>query len=303
MKTLAVYHRSVPNAKNQEKVDLLRHFAQGARSTGDTVTDVDNHNVHVADVAVIQGWVHEGSKTGAHLSLRNTVIRAQLAAGKHVVAVDSNVFLYASPGNPQHYLRYSFDDIFPSTGIYCDTVVDPDRWQKISQDMNITVKPYRTKGTHILLCLQRNGGWSMGNVTVADWAARTIAELRKYTNRHIRIRCHPGDKKSAEYVHSIRGKNVSVSTNASLLSDLQDCWAAVNHNSSAVVGAAIEGIPIFVTDMSRSQCREVANNNLARIENPLMPERTAWLQRLAMSHWCFQEVQSGQCWQHMRKFI
>jgi hypothetical protein len=303
MKTLAIYHRSVPNAKNKEKTDLLLHFAQGARAAGDNVIDAHGYSLHSADVAVIQGWVHEGSKTGQHLTLRNSVIKNQLADKKYVVAVDSNVFLYATPDNPLHYLRYSFNGIFPNTGIYCDTKIDPTRWQKISQSLNIQIKPYRTAGDHILLCLQRNGGWSMGKVSVADWARQTIAQLRQYTKRPIVVRAHPGDKKSKDYISTIQGKNVSLSTNTSLLADLKNCWAAVNHNSSAVVGAAIEGVPIFVTDCVRSQCQGVANTNLARIEYPLLPDRQAWAERLAMSHWNFDELQSGECWRHMRKFI
>lgn len=303
MTKIAVYHSSVPSTKNKEKTDLLLYFAEGARAVGDKVIDVRDYSVQPADVAVIQGWVTDGSKSSHHLSLRDNVIKQQLAAGKYVVAVDSNVFLYANPSNPLHYLRYSFNGIFPNTGIYCDTMPNPMRWQKISRAMNITIKPYRTEGNHILLCLQRNGGWSMGKLTVVDWARQTIAQLRQYTDRPIVVRCHPGDKKAGSYVHNIRGKNVSLSTNANLLDDLKNCWAAVNHNSSAVVGAVIEGVPIFITDSVRSQCQGVANTNLARIEQPLLPDRQVWAERLSMSHWNFSELVTGECWHHMRQFI
>jgi hypothetical protein len=50
--------------------------------------------------------------------------------------------------------------------------------------------------------------------------------------------------------------------------NLKHCWAAVAHNSSPTVGAAIEGIPVFVTDPARSQCRDIANTDLSQIENP-----------------------------------
>jgi hypothetical protein len=303
MKSVAVYHCSVPNAKNQEKIDLLRYFAQGAKANGDTVVNSNDYNYQPTDVAVIQGWVHEGSKSSPHLNLRNTVISKQLARNQHVVAVDSNLFLYSNTNNPQHYLRYSFNGVFPNTGIYCDNIVDPLRWQKISRALNISLKPYRSTGNHILVCLQRNGGWSMGNFDVVDWANQTIAQLRQHTDRPIVIRAHPGDKGAKNYVSRIVGKNVTVSNTPGLVADLQNCWAAVNHNSSPVVGAAIEGVPIFVTDASKSQCREIANTDLAQIENPLMPDRQPWAERLSMFHWNFDELKSGQCWRHMRKFI
>jgi hypothetical protein len=299
---VAVYHCTVPNAKNQEKIDLLRYFGQGVTAVGDQAVDVHNHSVHNTPVAVIQGWVTETVSSKGHTQLRNNVIRQQLRLKKHVVAVDSNLFLYANNSNPGHYLRYSFNGVFPNTGIYCDTKIDPVRWQKISADLSIDLRPWRTDGDHILLCLQRNGGWSMGSVNVVAWANQTIAHLRQHTQRPIRIRCHPGDKGAKDYVNQIVGTGVSISTASDLIDDLQNCWAAVNHNSSPVVGAAIEGIPIFVTDVTRSQCQDIANTDLSQIETPRMPDRLPWVQRLSMFHWNFDELRSGECWRHMRQW-
>jgi len=70
-----------------------------------------------------------------------------------------------------------------------------------------------------------------------------------------------------------------------------------------VVGAAIEGIPIFVMDSINSQCAEIANTDLSKIETPTMLDRQSWVERLGMFHWNFQELTSGECWQHIRKFI
>jgi hypothetical protein len=312
MKTVSVsvYHRTVPNVKNQEKVDVLKFFSNGAGLVGDQVIDVQDLHCRSTDVAVIQGWITNDPGTKKHLDLRNRVIKHQLENHKHVVGIDSNVFLYATPGNPHHYLRFSFNSIFPDRGNYCDSLSDPARWQKISQDLNISLKSYRTSGDHILLLLQRNGGWSMGSFDVQDWCNNTIVQLRKYTNRPIVVRAHPGDKQALAYLNPATGKckipwshNIRLSTNRELTDDLVGCWAAVNHNSSPVVGAAIEGYPIFVTDPVKSQCREIANIDFSQIENPQLPDRQQWVERLAMSHWKFDELRSGQTWAHMRKFI
>lgn len=310
MTSIAVYHRTVPNAKNPEKVNLLKFFAEGARLLGEQVIDVDDHQYRSTDVAVIQGWIADAAEA-PHLRLRNQVIQEQIQTNRRVVAVDSNLFLYATPGNPQHYLRYSFNGVFPNTGIYCDTTPTPSRWQQISQDLGIHLKDYRTTGNHILLCLQRNGGWSMGGYSVVDWAVTTIAKLRQHTQRPIRLRPHPGDRQSPRYCNEIiqlcnqRGLGLIETSidNPPLNKDLKHCWAVVNHNSSPVVGAAIEGWPVFVTDPARSQCAEIANTDLSQIENPLLPDRQKWVERLAMSHWNFNELQSGTCWRHMRDFI
>ena len=80
-------------------------------------------------------------------------------------------------------------------------------------------------------------------------------------------------------------------------------WAVVNHNSSPAVGAAIEGYPIFVTDPARSQCREIANTDLSEIETPTLFDRQSWVERISMFHWNFEELKSGECWHHMRRYI
>lgn len=296
---VAVYHKTVPNAKSQEKIDLLRYYAEGVRNSGDIAIDVNDYAVHRTDAAVIQGWVSQDT-VRPHLALRNNVIKQQ----PYTIGVDSNLFLYADTTNSQHYLRYSFNGIFPNNGIYCDDQVDPQRWQQISRDLNIHLKPYRNTGTHILLCLQRNGGWSMGSRNVVDWAVDTITALRMHTDRPIIVRAHPGDKAARNYLSSLPlTNNVRLSTNLGLVDDLRNCWAAVNNNSSPVVGAAIEGIPIFVTDPARSQCREIANTDLSKIEQPELFDRQPWAERISMFHWNFNELRSGACWQHMRRWI
>jgi hypothetical protein len=310
MTTVAIYHRTVPNAKNQEKIDLLKYFSHGVMASGDITINCDSLHYQPTDVGVIQGWIGEGPITTPHLLLRNTVIQQQLKRNKYVVAVDSNLFLYANTRNPSHYLRYSFNGVFPNTGIYCDTKIDSLRWQKISRNLNILLKDYRTNGDHILICLQRNGGWSMGKTDLQDWLIHTIDTIRKHSSRPIIVRPHPGDRASRELIRPGNPKckikfssSIQLSSNENLVDDLRNCWAAVNYNSSPVVGAAIEGIPIFVMDPKKSQCAEIANTDLSQIENPLLPNRQQWVERLAMSHWNFDELRSGECWAHMRKFI
>ncbi len=311
MKTVAIYHKSVPNAKNQEKIDLLINFSQGVKAVGDNAVDVYDYKISPAHVGIIQGWIAPGNPAvSSHTMLRDNVIKQQIHSKNYVVAVDSNLFLYANTTNPLHYLRYSFNSIFPHRGIYCDTEIDPTRWQKIANNLGIRLKDYRTSGDHVLILMQRNGGWSMDGVDVQDWANSVIDTIRQHTDRPIVIRPHPGDKDSRNYLNPANpkckikfSKRVRLSSNVNLIDDLRNCWAAINYNSSPVVGAAIEGYPIFVSDPTRSQCKEIANIDLSKIENPNLPDRQQWVERLSMFHWNFDELKSGECWSHMRKFI
>jgi hypothetical protein len=149
----------------------------------------------------------------------------------------------------------------------------------------------------------------MGNFDVQQWALDTITKIRKFSDREIIIRAHPGDKDAVNYLNPSNPKfrlgikKVKLSTNKNLLDDFRNCWAVVNHNSSPSVAAAIEGLPIFVTDSNKSQCKEIANIDFNFIEHPNLPDRQAWAERISMFHWSFDELKSGECWRHMRNFV
>jgi len=302
---VAYYGGIPPTNNNPEKPLILDNFLQGVRASGDHAVAHTGMNAVSCDVALIQGFVHEHGKSAAHLQLRQNAVNLQKKNNKRSLIVDSNLFLYADPKNTKTYLRYSFDGVFPTTGFYFDRHVDSARWQKISRDLNISLKPWRTQGNHILICLQRHGGWSMRGLSTIDWLDQTISQIRQYSRkRPIIVRTHPGDKKIKSML-KINHKNVYLSTNEKLLDDLNGAWATVVFNSSPSVASLIEGIPAFLTDPQpeHSQTYRIANADLSRLEDPELPERQAWIEKLAMCHWNFDELKSGEAWRFFRQYI
>ncbi len=302
---MAYYAGIPPNNRNLEKPLILDNFCQGVRASGDTAIQHQGMNAISCDVALIQGFVHEHGKSAAHLQLRQDAVNLQKKTNRRSLIVDSNLFLYADPTNTKTYLRYSFDGVFPTTGFYFDQDIDSTRWSKISQDLNISLKPWRAQGNHILICLQRHGGWSMGGVSVQTWLDQTIAQIRQHSRkRPIIVRTHPGDKK-IKSILKINHKNVHVSVNERLIDDLRHAWATVVYNSSPSVASLIEGVPAFITDPvpQHSQTYGVANTDLSLLENPEMPDRQSWIERIAMCHWNFNELRSGEAWQFFKKYI
>lgn len=310
LKVVSYYNVVPAKNKSQEKFDILKKFINGVNAAGDKGILYTGYQVQDSDVGMIQGWQHELGKNASHLKLRQDVINTQLIRKRYVCTADANLFLYANPNNhPWHYLRYSFNGIFPTTGIYCDNDPDPKRWQQISRDLNIKLEEKKRDGKHILICVQRNGGWSMGQTPLDQWCVDVVTELRQKTDRPIVIRLHPGDKRSHKHtpqkiVNLINYPNVTISPiGRDIKKDLKNCWAVVNHNSSAIVGPLIQGYPAFITDPEKSQCKEVAHVGFDNIENPQEFDRLAWLERISMFHWKFTELDNGACWRHMRKFI
>lgn len=311
MKIVSYYNVVPGKNKSQEKFDILTKFVQGVNAAGDEGVLHKGNNLVNCDVAVIQGWQHERGKNAPHLQLRQQVIDTQLLANKYVISGDANLFLYANKSNkPHHYLRYSFNGIFPSTGIYCDDNPDPKRWQQISRDTGIKLEDYKRKGSNIVICMQREGGWSMGTLPIFDWTRNVVHEIRKYSDRRIILRPHPGDKKAiTTYLPKLRqhfkaDPTVKISDVTTPLEvDLNKAWAVINHNSSSIVGPIIQGHHAFITDPLKSQCAEVTHTDFSLLEKPLEFDRQKWLERISMFHWKFSELEDGTCWRHMRNYV
>lgn len=295
-----------PGNKNPEKPKLLEYFVQGVHNSGDKGLIITSNTYEPSDVAVLQGFVHPQSKHVPHLNLRRAVLDGQKEIGRRTIIADSNLFLAYDPGNTKTYLRYSYDGIFPNTGEYCDNKIYPQRWANLRDNLGLTLKPFKKYGDYILITCQRDMGWSMDGLSVINWLHVLLQDLRRFTDRKVLVRFHPGDKKMSKHVQQLRaiGHKVDISSPTStLLKDLHDAYAVISYNSSPAVIAAIEGVPIFVLDPNRSQSSEVANRYIRDIESPCYDfDREAWLRRLAMFHWTLSEVRSGECWRHMRNW-
>jgi len=301
-----------PSNKNPEKPEILVRFVQGVKVVGDEGVIWKDAVYNECDVAVVQGFTHEASPNTPHLKLRKLIIDTQKAKQKRVVVVDSNLFLYRDPGNYNRYLRYSFDGVFPSTAEYCWNNPDPTRWDKISKTLNMPLRPMRTNGNHILICMQRNGGWSMKGNDIWTWLDNTIEQIRRYSDRPIVVRTHPGDRHTRIFVerneHPLKLRtmpNVTFSDTKfkTILDDFKNAWATVVYNSSPSVASTIEGIPVFVQDKIDCQAGDVANTDLSLIETPLEFDREPWVRKIAMCHWNFEELTTGQAWSHMRNYV
>ena len=303
-KTVVSYLAGVPSAhKSPQKTEVLKKFINGVNKSGDRGIIHNGNNITPCDVAVIQGWVHAGSPNTPHLKIRKLVADFQKNNKKNTIIVDSNLFNY-KVGKFHHlnYLRFSMNGVFPTTGNYFWDSPDPTRWKQISSELGLSLKEWKFSGDHILICTQRNGGWSMAGYDVVTWLKSTINELRKYTDRPILVRGHPGDKNAKNYLSQLP---LNISKSPNLEDDLKNAHAVITYNSSPGVAAGIEGIPVFVTDPNPklSQAYDVANLNLADIETPKTFERQQWVEKLSMCHWKFEELDSGAAWKHMRKYI
>lgn len=303
------YLGSLPKHINgDEKVAALTYFAEGAARCGDHATTTMSQTYEPCDVAAIIGNAFDSnpSKTRLpHYKVRKMVMDTQRHLGKYWLSIDSNVFIYKNRENPHKYLRYSFNGVFPATGIYCNDHPGEENWNNIRRDYGMDLAPWRQTGSHILICLQRPMGWSMRGLNLMEWLDSTFVQIRRYSDRPIRLRWHPGDWKNFPVGVDLSKFNAVMSPQERhITEDLKNCWAVVCHNSTPSSVAVIEGIPAFITDdPGYCQAGSVANTDLKLIESPTMPDRSQWIKQLAQCHWSFADLRSGRCWSHMRQWI
>jgi hypothetical protein len=297
---VGIFYSSISNpTKFPNKVMLMDNFAAGVRALGDDVLEfrqpVPIHDQ--VDVGFVLGYTTERN-------YRRKIIDSLVDQGAQPVFVDSNILHYAR--GEHHWHRYSLGTVYPDTGTYFFSPTIELKWKTYSSWHGVTAKPWRISGNHILILCQRPQGWNMMGNNQDTWLNNMISRIRNYTERPLRIRMHPGDKTKEQQIAKLKqryGNSIQISRAGNIREDLANCWAAVGYNSTPNAVAAIEGIPVYVSDPTHSWARGVAFENLSEIESPAMPDRTAWLEQIANIHWSNEEVRSGQLWSAIKQHI
>jgi len=289
MYDVIVYTSSLKDQRPSRKLDVLNSFAIGAKMNQVSVRIEDQYQWQPSKLAVILGWPSPQQR-GLNIKLRASVVENQARTGNHVMAIDAGCYKFHDEDSK--YLRYSINGVFYDRSEYANSNSNADRWDTISRDLNLEMMPWRhNKGKHILLLLQRDGGWSMKGLKPFDWAKEKIARVKQLTDLPIVLRPHPG--KVADFTSLIDDRvSISDSKNTPLAGDLKRARAALVFNSSSGVAAILQGCPLFVDDPS-SVCWNVANHDLNNLLNPSYPDREQWLYDLAAAHWSDQEARRG----------
>jgi hypothetical protein len=299
MYDVVVYASSLPRvADRTRKTEVLEAFAAGAQAQGARVLLQREPQIVTARLAVILGWV--GTKIrGAHIQLRRDVIDHQRVSRNLIMPIDGSCFKFVD--DHSQFLRYSLDGVFYNRDRYANVNSTADTWNRIQQALGLQLEPWRAQGDHVLVCLQRDGGWSMKGTDMTDWTVNTVRRLRELTSRPIVIRAHPKHRVDLSVLSDLTGVRQSLHGTA-LVQDLKNAWAAVFYNSSASVAAVLAGIPVFATDDDCVAWR-MANPDLAQIEDPRMPAREQWIYDLSAAHWTDAESRNGAIYLHFLNLI
>jgi len=303
---VVVYVSSVANPqKHPRKIECLESFAQGVKATGHTVKVEWEHTYTPSRLAVMLGWATTNTG-GRNIALRKQIIAEQRVQGNHTMCVDASCWKYLD--NQGTYLRYSLNGPFYDRAEYANRDSNNSKWQEISNALNVQLKPPQSNNGHILICMQRDGGFAMKTLDPMQWLWDKIQAIRTVTGRPIHIRPHPGQYNMADFAkytgrHARRLGTVVIHPEQSkLIDNLQGAHSAVFFNSSASVAAVCEGIPVFVDDAS-CVAWAVANKDISKIETPDTFDRNQWIWDLSAAHWSDADAQSGRIYQKFLPYL
>ena len=164
--------------------------------------------------------------------------------------------------------------------------------------LKLKVKPWRTEGKYILICGQHNKSLQWKNMpSMSNWFLNTYDEIRKHTDRPIIFRPHPRCRlehieRGLKHVYRQEPRQIS-GTYDDYDMGFNNVWATISYSSNPGIHSIINGVPAFVSNHSLAY--DVANDIdfLHNIEQPIMPDRTEWLNNYAYTEWTVEEIAQG----------
>lgn len=170
---------------------------------------------------------------------------------------------------------------------YCNELRDvpPDRYIKA----NGYTKKF-TSGSKILVVPPSDKAMNFYGEDLDVWMTKTIAEIKKYTNRPIEIR-----------LKKTRKERVFEDTIQQALQN--DVHCIVTYNSIAAVESLMEGKPAFV--LGQNAASPLCLNDLSKLETPLIPtedEVYYLLCNLAYHQFTQGELQDGTAWRLVQEW-
>ena len=303
MKTLRLYLKTTSGYKQ----DLMRSFGIGAEKHGVKVDYFFESQFIPSDYAMIFAYKSDDVGMPTH-NLRQHVVDHK--TDKQIFFIDSNVLRHYE--TKTKYFRLPYKSIHPHEADFLRADENSfDKVDQIKKDLGIELKPWRKRGEHILLSLNRgSGGFSSFGRGCYDWAKEIIQRIRLYTDRPILIRSHKHakitDKLVEDRVHlewimqNIKNVKHTSLGETSLTDNLKNAWATVVFTTTSGAVSLVEGVPVFTTHPACFY-RSFGSGDIAQIEEPNLPSRELFLAHYANAHWTQKEMEDGVFWDKFKK--
>ena len=354
-RSVAIYLNTLPadSAAGKQKIKIMQAFAKPiASDPAFELTMVNPIPTQAAKIAKRMGERFKVYDTefsfsfGYHFSPNPAALRSMLRkdlTAKHeqdrkIWYTDANPFncyekkIGYGKTNKER-VRIVYGNIYPDKAEYFNKNSPSDRWEKISKEYGVELKPwqpikpitpYFDRG-FIYVCGNRgSSGYSAFGKNAADWMIQKALKIMKVTKRSIILRQHPAnriptyerDKRVLDEFAAQSNGRVKIQSPTAWYPDhienIRDCHCVVVFTSTAAAPAIIEGKPIFVEHPSSymySMSSGSKNNagphaGIKNIEDPYLGvDRQQWLNDYAYAHWSIKELERGEYWKRIRSQI
>ena len=303
----------------RRKRHILRCFYQGLIAEGEKAGLIDAPGYEPCDIAVVLGGrssakrprtqstrqdifaQHEGDVVFLETPLlgRHVYRRSVIAAyTRKLLRLGRNRY-----SDDYGYYRVGLNGFLQDDADFNNAGSPPDRWERLSRELHLQLKPYRQAGRHVLIVGQNPGDTSLRGADIFDWMQRTIVRARQVTQRPIVVRPHPVTPEAmlrdfVERFAQLDGIILDHPPKQTIQAVLQDCWVLLAYSSSATIDALIEGVPCITLDPA-NLAWPVSDHDVRMIERPTLFEREQWLYDLAYAQWSPVEMRTGCTWRHL----
>jgi len=282
------------------KLNVIRNFGVGIKLVGDNFNILNTYGDPV-DYALILGAIpiiitdiDLENKTLKKVT-RYKIIEAQKKINKKVIVIESGLLGKAYNADTVDIkvgsCRVGLNHNLPNFANFKNKNSPSDRWEQLVSVQGLELKPWRTKGDNILICLQRRGSFAVRDIDQIQWMLNIVKELKKYTDRKILVRT-----KDRHLNDQIRSLDVEISNEDD---DMYTAWAAIVMSSTIDIKLVLSGIPVF-TMTNRAFTYPLGNHELSNIEDPILANRKQFFYDLAYAQWTIEEMREGLAWNHIK---
>jgi hypothetical protein len=166
------------------------------------------------------------------------------------------------------------------------------------RNLGLKLKPWRKDGEYILICGQHDKSLQWSKMPrMSNWFLQTYDEIRKHTDRPIIFRPHPRCKlehieRGLKHVYRQEPRHVA-NTYDDFDMGFDNIWATISYSSNPGIHSILNGVPAFVSTHSLAYDAGNDIDFLHDIEQPVMPDRTQWLNDYAHTEYTIEEISQG----------
>lgn len=286
-------------------IKALDKFAMGVKTSGDTI-EGEYPSEQEPDCYVIFGsWK---DRDQPHHNAKREVV----ASGKPFICIETPIF------GRKPVKDYIQDDCFRvglngflnnrakfvPDGFY----PDGNRLGMMAERLKVDIKPMKKPNSNmILLALQLPGDASLEGQDINEWFRGWVDTLIGVNMQKVcRFPQLPRDynREILEYAEE-NGWTFQEGSWSNLHHTILHARFTISFSSGFGVDSLINGVPCVV-DSDASFAYELAHKGKKNLHNVYMPQdilRDQWLSRLAYHQWFLDEMESGECWKHLKSMM